>query len=250
MTRKRQCISVVRNALFALTTAAAAAFALLAREAPAFAQARFGDKGQLAITGENLFSLQTERFAESPPPLGLEFAVTQNRFGFLYSQGTPSPHGPQAGIHFFVIPSLSIGGTIGYEARGGSHTERRGPGESVVVTLDDADSSTFNLQFKIGYALMFSDVVGLWFRGGPGYFRVGTQQPANGDKDTWSYWLLSLDALLVVSPFRNFAFYAGPQGDISFAGSRSHTEDGVTASWGGTYRDIGIGLGLIGYVNL
>ncbi len=235
--------------LLTLVAAGSAAFAFFAREEVALAQGRFGDKGQLAITGENLFSLQTERTGESPPD-GSDPSTTQNRFGFLYSQGTPTPHGPQAGIHFFVIPSLSIGGTIGYEARGGTETSREGGRGGVLVTHDTDDFSTFNLQFKVGYALMFSDVVGLWLRGGPGYFRLGSQPPASTDKDAWSYWILSLDALLVVSPFRNFAFYAGPQGDISFAGSHSHTEDAVTTSWGATYRDIGIGLGLIGYVNL
>ncbi len=204
----------------------------------------------MAITGENLFSLQTERWAASPPPTGLEISTTQNRFGFLYSQGTPSPHGPQAGVHYFIIPSLSLGGTIGYEARGGSVTTRQGPA-GVQVTTDTEDTSTFNLQFKVGYALMFNDIVGFWFRGGPGFFRIGTQEPGPPVKDSNSYWLLSLDALLVVSPFRNFAFYVGPQGDISFAGTHSHTAaNGVTTSYGTTYRDIGIGLGLIGYVDL
>jgi len=203
----------------------------------------------LAITGENLFALQTERWAASPPP-GPEVSTTQNRFGFLYSQGSPSPHGPQAGVHYFVIPSLSIGGTIGYEGRGGSITTREGPG-GVTVTRDTEDSSTFNLQFKVGYALMFNDIIGFWFRAGPGVFRIGTQEPGSAAKDSDTYWLLSLDALLVVSPFRNFGFYVGPQGDISFAGSHSHTAaNGVTTSYGASYRDIGVGLGLIGYVNL
>src|SRR5258708_23067428 len=120
MSQKHKCSSAVRSSLVTLASVSLVAF--FARESSALAQARFGDKGQLAITGENLFALQTERVGENPPFPGRESSTTFNRFGFFYSQGTPTSHGPQRGVHYFIIPSLSLGGTIGYEARGGSET--------------------------------------------------------------------------------------------------------------------------------
>jgi len=240
---------MVRSSVVTLASVSLAAAAFFAREQSALAQARFGDKGQLAITGENLFALQTERVGETPGfPQG-DSSTTFNRFGFLYSQGTPTPHGPQVGVHYFIIPSLSLGGTIGYEARGGSRTHINGAG--FTITEDNQDVSTFTLLPKIGYALMFNNIVGFWFRGGPGVFRVGESGPNSPRKDSHTRWLLSLDSLFVVSPFPNFAFYVGPQADISFAGTHSHTENnGIQTSWNSSYRDIGLGLGLIGYMDL
>jgi len=62
---------------------------------------------------------------------------------------------------------------------------------------------------------------------------------------------LTLDALFVVSPFPHFGFYAGPQANLSFAGTHSRTQgNGVELSWGASFRSLGLGLGLIGYVDL
>jgi hypothetical protein len=241
---------MVRSSVVTFASVSLAAAAFFAREQSALAQARFGDKGQLAITGENLFALQSERFGENPPFPNTESSTTVNRFGILYSQGTPTPHGPQVGIHYFIIPSLSLGATLGFEARNGSHTHIIGNGAQ--VTDDTADVSTFTFLPKVGYALMFNNIVGFWFRGGVGVFRVGDSGPNSPRKDAHTWWLLSLDALFVVSPVQHFAFYVGPQADISFAGTHSHTNpNGLEEpSYGTTYRDIGLGLGLIGYIDL
>jgi hypothetical protein len=250
MSQQYERSSLVRSSI--VTSVSLAAAALFAREQSAVAQARFGDKGQLAITGENLFGLQTERVGESVPnPMfpNTETTTTSNRFGFLYSQGTPTPHGPQVGAHYFIIPSLSLGGTLGYESRAGSQTRVQNNG--VTVTNDTPNVSTFTFLPKVGYALMFRDKVGFWFRGGLGVFRVETSEANSPRKDSDTWWLLSLDALLVVSPVPNFGFYVGPQADISFSGTHSNTDNrGIETSWGSSYRDIGLGAGLVGYFDL
>jgi hypothetical protein len=229
-------------------TTCAATLAFFARERGAFAQSRFGDKGQLAITAENLFAFSSDRKAENFPDG--EHSATSNRFGFLYSQGAPTPRGPQVGGHYFIIPSLSIGATLGYEARGGSITEPQG--NRGIITQDTDDISTFVFVPKVGYALMLNNVLGFWFRGGLGYFRIGTTTPTDPRvRDAETFWLLSLDALFVASPVQNLAFYAGPQADVSFSGSHSHTDDtGLETSRSASYRSIGLGLGLIGYFGL
>src|SRR5262249_5229986 len=126
MTGKRQSNSVVRSSFVTLATAGVAAFAFFARESDALAQTRFGDRRELVLTAENLFALSTERRAEAYPTGDL-INVT-NRFGLLYSdrlddddgfRPSISPHGPMVGVHYFFAPSMSLGGTIGYESRGG-----------------------------------------------------------------------------------------------------------------------------------
>src|SRR5205823_6480536 len=177
-----------------------------------------------AITGENLFTFSSERRAEAQPT-GDNVDVT-NRFGILFSDrldALASPHDPQLGGHYFIIPSLSIGGTIGYESRGGSFTPAPA-GNMIRPTVSKDDVSTFVLMPKVGYVFMFNNVLGFWFRGGPSFVRVGSSDGTDSRiKESVSFWLLSLDALLVVSPVQHFAFYVGPQGDISFAGSHSRT---------------------------
>jgi hypothetical protein len=243
MPTKQQSFSLVKRSLITLGAAGAAAGVFLAREGDAQAQARFGEKGQLAITGENLFSLGTERYGDSF--VNGDGSVTVNRFGFLYSQCGLSPRCPQIGGYYFVIPSLSIGGTIGYESRGGSTSRPMGNG--VIVTQNLADESSFVFNPKVGYALMFGQVVGLWLRGGLGFFHGGSSDPNN---HTHTYWYLSGDADLVVSPFQHFAFYAGPQFDLSFAGNRTDYGPPANQSWSNSFRDFGVGFGLIGYVGL
>jgi hypothetical protein len=105
---------------------------------------------------------------------------------------------------------------------------------------------------KVGYALMFNDVIGFWFRGGVGYFRIGTSDPSDPPvKDSWSFLLVSLDALFVVSPVQHFGFYVGPQADLSFTGTHAHTAgNGIEISQSASHRSIGLGLGLIGYFGL
>ena len=246
--RSARCLSFTRTAVRFFVGASVAGLTFLFCGRDASAQTRFGDKGQLAITGENLFAFSSERSGESFPDG--EHSVNNTRFGFLYSQGSPTPRGPQVGGHYFVIPSLSIGATLGYESRGGSRTDPQGM--RGIITRDLDSSSTFVFVPKVGYALMFNNIIGFWFRGGLGFFRIGTTDATNSMiKDSNTYWMLSLDAFFVVSPVQHFGFYVGPQADLSFAGSHSTTEgNGITTSQSASYRSLGLGLGLIGYVDL
>jgi hypothetical protein len=199
--------------------------------------------------------ISTERYGqELGPPTGGEVSWTTNRFGLLYSNGAgvDSPRGPWVGGHYFVIPNLSIGATIGFEIVGGSRTTTSG---AVSRTVDLPERTAVVVLPKVGYALMFNDTIGFWFRGGPGYVSsVATQPPAaNGvsvSQHTY-FWVLSLDALFVVSPVQHFAFYVGPQAELSLAGAQtSRPVQNVTTSIDTSYRSLGIGLGLIGYFNL
>jgi len=244
MTTKHQWFSLVRRSLFALGCAGAATTALLVGETDANAQGRFGDKGQLAITAENLFEFGTERYGESV--VNGERSATVNHLGFLFSRCGASPRCQQVGASYFIMPSLSLGATIGYESRSGTNTSTNNNG--IVVTTTPPNDSTFVFVPKVGYALMLGQVVGFWFRGGLGYFYDGGSA---ANQDSNSYWFLSGDADLVVSPFQHWAFYAGPQFDLSFTGS--HTEPapmGARVSWDASYRDFGVGVGIIGYVDL
>jgi hypothetical protein len=249
MIRKLQAFSSVRGAAFAVGVFVAALLAVVG-EKPAFAQAQqFGDHGQLVITAENLFGFSTERVGRDTGA-STESSETYSQFGLLYrSWVTPNFRGPWVGAHYFVIPNLSIGATLGFQTAGGSATTTTNTGTT--ITQDMNSRFAFVLLPKVGYSLMFNNTLGFWFRGGPGFVRASSSNANNDGGSATSYWFLSLDALFVITPVQYLGFYVGPQGNISFAGSESRTTPtGVTTSVDATFRSFSIDAGIFGYFNL
>jgi hypothetical protein len=104
---------------------------------------------------------------------------------------------------------------------------------------------------KVGYALMLNNMLGFWFRGGPGFERFSSKNANNDGGTARSFWFISLDALFVVTPVQYFGFYVGPQGNLSFAGSNSTTStQGATTSYDGSFRSFSIDAGLLGFFDL
>lgn len=214
------------------------------------AQERFGDKGQFAITAEDLMGFYSE--TETVHPDTGNVSNTSTRFSFLFNtraDGAATFASPKLGLHYFIIPSLSLGGTLGFESRSGDVTTQiRG----VSTTTDKPSSTTFVFLPKVGYALMLNDILGFWFRGGPGV-AVDSSHPNNNDlpKVNTTFWLLSLDALFVVTPLPHVGFYVGPGFDFSFAGSASTTTNvgggTQTTSVDTSYTRFSLGFGMLAY---
>jgi hypothetical protein len=206
---------------------------------------RFGERGQLAITGENLVGYQAEHRQWD------DYAnQTQetNRGGLALGL---QRGGARLGFHYFLLPQFSVGGSLGYDRRTGKNTVEDGDG---TYSVDLAAENTLDVGLRAGYALMFTDVVGFWFRGGPGMERSVRRPIANSedDADIDSVWLVSLDVLFVVAPVPHFGLYLGPSGDVAFAGQhkekRSAPPPTVPDEWDEreSMQRIGFGFGLIG----
>ncbi len=229
-----------------LITGALVVAALLGLTSTAAAQTRFGAKGSLAITGEELTGCHAEK-RKYDLRNGDEFQTKRGGLGLFITTG-----GAKVGAHYFLLPQFSVGGILGYDMRSGSNTIEDGDG---TYTTDLAKEHTFVFATRAGYALMFTDVVGFWFRGGPGlqYQVRRAAQWNDEDKDTDTVWLASLDIFFVVAPVPHFGFYLGPQGDLSFAGKHKERRvdpqtDEVT-EWDNSerYSRLGVSAGLIGY---
>jgi hypothetical protein len=247
MIRKLQALSSVKGAAFAVGVFVTAAISLLG-EKDANAQARqFGDQGQLVITAENLFGFSTERTAVHGDDDN-ESAETRTQFGLFHRGAQESPRAPWVGGHYFVIPNLSIGATLGFQLAGRSDTDKTG---GTSRTTDHPSLFGFVFLPKVGYALMLNNMLGFWFRGGPGFISNSSSGP-NDDSPTssQSFWFLSLDANLVVTPVQYIGFYAGPQFNMSFAGSVSAERMGTTFSQDASFRTFSIDAGLFGYFDL
>ena len=248
MIRKLQAFSSVKGAAVAVGVFVATLLTL-AGEKAAFAQAQqFGDRGQLVVTAENLFGFSMERSARQQSN-NIETSTTYTQFGlFTRSPISPTARGPWVGGHYFVIPNLSVGATLGFQTAGGSQTGSNG---TTTVTTDLDSQFAYVLLPKVGYALMFNNMIGFWFRGGPGVFGTSrTDAEDSNDGSSSSFWILSLDALFVVTPVQYFGFYVGPQGNLSFAGSVSSKNNGATTSWDASYRSLSIDTGVFGYFDL
>jgi hypothetical protein len=249
------------KALLKVLAPSFAAAAVLLAAAPVRAQERFGEARQLAITAENLFGFSSQTVTRHDQPVGgpgpgvalADESDTSTRFGLLFTShedGTP-PSGLRVGVHYFIIPSLSLGGTVGFETRDGS-VSRADPQTGAVISRGRQSDTSFVILPKVGYALMLSDVLGFWFRGGLGYSN-DTVHPNLVDTahDSHSFWLFSADALFVVAPLPHFGFYVGPTTDLSFSGTYSSTNNnGVTTSYSASYQRFAPDTGLIGYFGL
>jgi hypothetical protein len=229
-----------------LTAGALSAVTLLALTGTAGAQTPFGAKGTLAITGENLAGYHAEK-RKYDNEAGDEYQTQRGGLGLLFTTG-----GARVGVHYFLLPQFSVGGAVGYDLRTGSNTIEDGDG---TYTTDLAKEHTLVVATRAGYALMFTDVVGFWFRGGPGVEHQVRRaaQWNDQDKDTDTVWLASLDVFFVVAPVPHFGFYVGPQGDISFAGKHKEARlDNATNEvneWHNPerYSRLGASMGLIGF---
>jgi hypothetical protein len=247
MIRKLQALRSFRGATFAVGVFVALLFAL-AGEKAAYAQAQqFGDQGQLTFTAENLFGISFNRVAASNDTT--TNSTTSTHYGFLYSNqlGT-TPRGPWIGAHYFVIPNLSVGGTLGVESTTSTNTTETG---GTSQSNKQATRSGFVILPKAGYSLVLSPIMAFWFRGGLGFARQGTSDPNDSSGSSITAWFLSADALFVVTPVHAFGFYVGPQGNLSFAGSASNTNNaGATTSVDASFQSFSIDVGVLGNFNL
>ncbi len=83
-----------------------------------------------------------------------------------------------------------------------------------VTRNPDHDSHAFIFAPRVGYAFMFSDVVGLWPRGGFSY--VNGKDQVGDNEDSFNMFALSLEAMLVITPVEHAGFLVGPTFDFPF----------------------------------
>jgi hypothetical protein len=243
-----------RGLLYGLAGATGLGCLFAASTASAQAQnGTFGAPYSWAIVAEDMTGYFSEHrtYRAQPPvlpqfPDGPETTVGRSEFSLAFRDGA------RVGVHFFILPSLSVGGTIGYESRSSNDTHEDTPG---TWTHDSPSESSFVFVPKAGYALMLTPAYGFWFRAGVGH-RVDTQVARFGeDKYKDSAWFVTGDILFVAAPIPHLGFYVGPTGDIGFLGwhSEDHPEPpGAlpnSRDWSvkESYNRLGATVGLIGH---
>jgi hypothetical protein len=230
--------SAMRNAMF-LGLGFLAALGFTARGASAQQVGRaFGQRGQVAISAERLLGVyvlnaevEQSGLADGPGPLdGTVNARTEldsTSFVLLGNDDSPGPAAlPRLAVDVFVINGLSVGGSLLYWTDSAESdiaidlTPSAGP--FPIRQHVEVDRTTFGFSPRVGYAYMFSPTFGIWPRGGISYvssktetttqdFNVdGTLDDQEESETTFSTLSLTLEGLLVITPFEHVAFGVGP----------------------------------------
>jgi hypothetical protein len=204
---------------------------------------RFGEAGDVVFAGERLMGIQgthvyEEELAPNEPDYENDFTTIS--FGW---RGPVSPDGfspfdvPRLGFDVFVIDHLSIGGSLGWAS---SSYDNDPPGGGAPFGNEADGYSAFTIQPRVGYAYMFSDVFGIWPRGGIGYhsFNIDNWQDENG-------WSLGVECMFPIAPVPHFGFLVGPSFDIDLTGTRDRVGE---LERDRTYRSFGLQIGIFGWI--
>ncbi|HMJ12179.1 MAG TPA: hypothetical protein VK524_12230 [Polyangiaceae bacterium] len=182
--------------------------ALVFSASGAFAQA-FGAKGTPAISADRLFGFSiTNETLEFPAPVGEREADT-TVFGFGWQGGArPSPYEvPRLAFDYFLVDSLSLGGSIGYA----SISTEFEPGDG------EAEGSAFVIAPRVGYVWNFNNWAAFWIRGGFTYHSFSYGDDDDAEENAFA---LTIEPTFVLSPTAHWGFVLGPTLDIAFTGER------------------------------
>jgi hypothetical protein len=156
----------------------------------------FGNSGDFVLSVERLVGYSRTAHAYKQNNHNNK-VHTDHVQGFLSSGGDPIGYSaPRIAFDFFVTKGLSLGGSVGYAQDTSSEGKLR----------------LFSASPRIGYALMFGKVAGIWPRLGATYELIYT--------DPYNAWLLAgtFELPLVLVAGSHAAFTLGPRVDYSFTG--------------------------------
>jgi hypothetical protein len=152
---------------------------------------------------------------------------------FGHDPGSPTEI-PRLALDYFVVDGFSVGGSFMFmrNALELDLEQRVTIGGNQTTSSDDGKTTqqAFVFHPRLGYAVAFNEYVGIWPRVGFSYTHIErvdestVTDPVSGaeedveEKTTITLTNLTLEGLLFVSPFSNFAFVAGPFADIGLGG--------------------------------
>ena len=204
-----------------------AASALLATAlAPSIASAdtSFGGEGQFILSADRLFGFTVASIKRSPEDgdnYQKQSVSNLSLLGISSVATTPlNPYlSPNFGIHYTVIPALTIGGNLGYARASGSSETKEG---NTTTKTDGEPTNVLLISPKVGYIINLAPNFSLWLRGGITYYRGWSsdeEDDNNKVSTTWSGFGLNIDPQLVFSPAEHVGITLGPVLDIPLTGS-------------------------------
>jgi len=222
-----------------------AAAALLASSS-AWAQ-DFGKQRQLAISAERLFGFTYNSTSVSLQ--GGDYDGSATSFSLLSSAPTASSPGaapwagygsPRVAGDYFVIDHLSIGGALGY-----AHVSVTSQPPGLGNNETTQSGHVFTFAPRVGYAIAFNDMIGIWPRAGFTYRSYSVENLSAHNL------ALTLEAPFTFNVFPHVVFWGGPTLDLGFTGSASRDNgNGTTTSNDFHSTEFGIQTALLVYFDL
>jgi len=225
------------------------------------AQDAFATQGTMAFSADRLFGFYGYKATwDVPGAAGSnEYSHSGSQLNLLWgnngvlSEETPiNPMTtPRLSFDYFVIQGLSVGGSIGYARTTGGWKHESGPaGSQLRPSYDTPTYSMFAFSPRVGYAYMFSDIVGIWPRGGLTYASFNAEaETGDPDEASRSMWTLDIEAMFVIVPKEHFAFVVGPVIDLGIAGSWKEKDgaSGLSVDGDAKLHTYGLAAGILGY---
>ena len=172
-------------------------------------------QSRFVLSAERLFGLsfasETQEDPTPPPEPDTETTTTNIGLGTNLALHSPFVQ-PQFGFDVFVIDRLSVGAALSYWQATG---EQEQGGQSQDLT----DISLFRVTPRVGFGMMFTDILGLWARGGLTYYNLSTEDN-DGDKTSLNGLAVTLEGLLMISPVDHVGIHLGPTFDIGITGEQ------------------------------
>jgi hypothetical protein len=162
---------------------------------------------------------------------------------------------PRIAFDAFVLPNLTLGGSVGYASTSGSVKATAGT-QSAEATMPT--SSAIVLAPRVGAAFSLSPWVTIWARGGITYSHCSVEQDApkqgsNGNELvpiatlSWDEVAVSLDPMVVFTPISHLGVAIGPTFDIPISNSIDVTGVSSPNEIHFALSNYGVTGGILGY---
>jgi hypothetical protein len=221
--------------LIALGVGGAAALVAMTVSAPAQAQGTVvndrldGEGIKLIFSADRLFGLNWHKYTikeEWTPAPGQNGTVEEHSHsGTSFSLLWPNTAGysyypnlaaiPRLSFDAKVFMGLTVGGSLGFMAFSGTYAHEKTRGNALEAD-EDYSGNAFLFAPRVGWILMFTDIIGLWPRLAIDYYTAHNEARYTvggaAVKNKTSIWGLgaSVEVPLIIAPVSHFAFTAGP----------------------------------------
>jgi hypothetical protein len=204
----------------------------------------FARSGVLAFGVDRVFGLM--HVAITAEEGSAESTASITEISLLTGGGGASPYAlPRVAFDGFVTDGVSLGVTLGVVNQS---IETEIEAGTVSMTNEGPSGTGIFLGGRVGYAYMFTDVIGIWPKLGMSFFTASTEDN-EGDESGLSGLALSVDAALVIAPVPHFGFTVTPLLDLGLTGSTTvTTAAGSETDVDTKITDFGLQVGLLGWL--
>lgn len=212
--------------------AAVSALAALVLLSPGRAFADAIDKGTFALGAERLTGMfHSDEKIGNAASQGMTSLALLGNTGYAGSVAEAWQF-PRVGLDGFVTDGLSLGGSLVV-----LHRSLEG----------GTDATDLLVAPRIGFAYMFSRVVGIWPRASLAYWHQWRGSDQGGDANGHSF-AFGIDVPLLIAPVKNFAITVGPLVDFGFGGKQTTNNGIMDVTTDTSFTQFGLSAGVVGFL--